>query len=199
MTEYKTISQPSEGFYKEKGSKFIAIAFPVFSEEEFKNELANIKNRFHDARHHCYAYRIGIETVIERYNDDGEPSGTAGKPILGQIHSFELVNTAIVVIRYFGGTKLGTGGLITAYKTAAADALKNAEIITKHLKDEYVLSFNYDILGEVLALLKKYKVEHYNITMQEKCSVTILLPYKDRSFFEHLSGMNIDIKYIKTS
>jgi uncharacterized YigZ family protein len=199
LTEYKTISQPSEGFYKEKGSKFIAIAFPVFSEEEFKNELANIKNRFHDARHHCYAYRIGIETVIERYNDDGEPSGTAGKPILGQIHSFELVNTAIVVIRYFGGTKLGTGGLITAYKTAAADALKNAEIITKHLKDEYVLSFNYDILGEVLALLKKYKVEHYNITMQEKCSVTILLPYKDRSFFEHLSGMNIDIKYIKTS
>ncbi len=199
MTEYKTISQPSEGFYKEKGSRFIAIAFPVSSEQDFKNELDNIKNRFHDARHHCYAYRIGVTDVTERFNDDGEPSGTAGKPILGQIHSFGLTNVGIVVIRYFGGVKLGVGGLITAYKQAAADALAAADIVTKELKDIYLVTFGYDVMGEVLGFLRKNKVEHFDIKMEQNCSVKIALPYNDKSLFDKLGNLKMEIKFLKTT
>ena len=198
LTEYKTIESPAEGLYKEKGSKFISIAFPVFSEENFKEELQKIKNKYHDARHHCYAYRIGVTDVVERFNDDGEPSGTAGRPILGQIHSFELTNTAIVVVRYFGGVKLGVGGLITAYKQAAFDALTKAEIVTRKLMDEYLLNFGYDEMGEVLGLLKKNKVEHYDIRMENDCSVKIALPYNDKSFFDKFGKLKIEVKHLKT-
>lgn len=198
LTKYKTISKSAEGLYKEKGSKFISIAFPVFWEEDFKQKLAEIKSKYHDARHHCYAYRIGVTSVLERFNDDGEPSGTAGKPILGQIHSFELTNTGIVVVRYFGGVKLGVGGLITAYKQAAADALNNAEIITRELKDEYLLSFGYEDMGEFLGLLKKMKIEHYDIKMEQKCSVKIALPRGEKDFFNNLGKIKTEIKFIKT-
>ena len=129
--EYRTLEGTSEGVYKEKGSKFIAIASPVGSVDEVKLQLDKLRKQYHDARHHCYAYRIGYEPIEFRQNDDGEPSGTAGKPILGQIQSFELTNTLVVVIRYFGGVKLGTGGLIQAYRTAARTSLENGKIITK--------------------------------------------------------------------
>ena len=126
---YRTIKTLSQGLYKDKGSKFMAFAYPVSEQESIKPIIDDIKKTYHDARHHCYAYMIGYQRQIWRANDDGEPSGTAGKPILGQINSAELTNILIVVIRYFGGILLGTSGLINAYKCAAADAISNAEIV----------------------------------------------------------------------
>ncbi|PLX14682.1 MAG: YigZ family protein, partial [Marinilabiliales bacterium] len=133
VDQYLTISKPSEGLFKDRGSKFLAFAYPVSSEEEIKAFQEQLRSDYHDARHHCYAYMLGPKKENYRANDDGEPSSTAGKPILGQIRSFDLTNILIVVIRYFGGTKLGVGGLINAYKTAAEEALKNAKIIRKTL------------------------------------------------------------------
>src|SRR5690606_7725476 len=120
---YRTIAQPAEGLYKEKGSKFIALAYPVYTEEEIKDRLAELRKKYYDARHHCYAYMLGADKSRYRANDDGEPNHSAGDPILGQIRSADLSNVLVVVVRYFGGTKLGVSGLITAYKTATADAL----------------------------------------------------------------------------
>ena len=128
---YKMLSAPGEGLYKEKGSKFIATAFTVTSEEEVKQALAEVKKKYYDARHHCYAYMIGPDKSCFRSSDDGEPSGTAGKPILNQILSKDVTNVCVIVVRYFGGIKLGVSGLINAYKTAARDALDNAVVIEK--------------------------------------------------------------------
>ncbi|MDP2112754.1 MAG: YigZ family protein, partial [Bacteroidota bacterium] len=126
---YKTIEKPSEGLFKDKGSKFISFAFPVNSEDEIKDIVQSIKKEHHSARHHCYAWRLGADHLHFRANDDGEPSSTAGKPILGQIQSFDLTNILIVVVRYFGGTLLGVSGLINAYRSAALDAINQAEIV----------------------------------------------------------------------
>ena len=128
---YKTIEKPSEGLFKDKGSKFISFAFPVDNEEEIKEIVQSIKKEHHSARHHCYAWRLGADQLLFRANDDGEPSSTAGKPILGQIQSFDLTNILIVVVRYFGGTLLGVSGLINAYRNAALDAINQAEIVEK--------------------------------------------------------------------
>jgi len=198
LLKYKTIKSPVKGLYKDKGSKFIAIAFPVLSEEEFKKQLNSIRSEYHDARHHCYAFRIGTIEVLERYNDDGEPSGTAGKPILGQLHSFDITNVGIVVVRYFGGVKLGVGGLINAYKQATCDALGHAEIVEKEVMDYYKLFFDYSQMGDILSLLKKNKIEHFDIKMTDACEVTIILPYQDKSFLENLTRFNIKVKFIKT-
>ena len=131
---YKTIYEVSEGNIKEKGSKFIAIAIPVISEEEIKSKLDELRKEYYDARHHCYAYRLGFEKLVYRYNDDGEPSGTAGRPIYGQIVSKDLTDVLVVVIRYFGGTKLGVSGLINAYKTASKEALNNQRLLLKQFR-----------------------------------------------------------------
>ena len=128
---YLSIEKRSEGIYKDRGSKFLAFAFPVYQEDEIKDILAELRKEYHDARHHCYAYRLGASKEIYRVNDDGEPSSSAGKPIFGQIQSNDLSNILIVVVRYFGGTLLGVGGLINAYRSAAADALINASIIER--------------------------------------------------------------------
>lgn len=152
---YKTIKETSEGLYKEKGSKFIAFAKAVFNETEFQEFQADIKKLHSKARHHCYGYRIGIDGNNYRANDDGEPSGTAGKPILGQIDSFELTNIAIIVIRYFGGTKLGTGGLIVAYRTAAKAALENNTIIENEILTEFKIEFEYKWMNGLLGAVKK--------------------------------------------
>src|SRR6056297_2588024 len=154
ITSYKTIKSKGEGLFKDKGSKFIALAIPVETEEEVKSALEEVRNAYHDARHHCYAYRLGPLMDIYRANDDGEPSSSAGKPILGQIRSYELTNILIVVIRYFGGIKLGVGGLIQAYKTAAEEAIRNAKIIEKKLHDIYRVSFEYSEINEVMRILK---------------------------------------------
>lgn len=178
ITTYKTIDRKSEGLYKEKGSKFIAYAFPVSSEKEIKEIVATLKKEFHDARHHCFAFRLGADMNFFRSNDDGEPSGTAGKPILGQIQSFGVTNVLIVVVRYFGGTKLGVGGLIQAYREAAKDALAKAEIIEKNVEKQYELEFSYEQLPEVMKTLKSVNA---GITKQETgekyllfCSVSLI-------------------------
>jgi uncharacterized YigZ family protein len=162
MTDtYKTIKEKSEGLFKDKGSKFFAYAFPVETEDEIKQILAQLKKEHHSARHHCYAWRLGTEGITFRANDDGEPSSTAGKPILGQLLRFELTNTLIIVVRYFGGTLLGTSGLINAYRTAAAEAIKNAKIETRIIEEKFTLNFNYKEMNEVMQIIKQ---ENLNIT-----------------------------------
>ena len=175
VDEYLTISKPSEGFFKDKGSKFLAFAYPVSTEEEIKAIQEQLRSDYHDARHHCYAYMLGKDRNVFRANDDGEPSSTAGKPILGQINSFEVTNILIVVIRYFGGTKLGVSGLINAYKTASEEALKNAKIIKKTLHDIYELRFEYPVMNDVMKILKEEQIEHIGQNFELSCSITLSL------------------------
>ncbi len=150
---YKTIKNPSTGEYKDKGSKFIAYAFEINSEQEFKNQLEKIKKEHFKARHHCYAYAIGPGHEKYRYNDDGEPGGTAGLPIYNQIKSKELTNIGIVVVRYFGGTKLGVPGLINAYKNSTKEALDNAEIVEKFIEDTISIKYDYKYTGEIMKVI----------------------------------------------
>jgi uncharacterized YigZ family protein len=170
---YKTIRSSSEGIYKEKGSRFISFAFPVGSPEEIKPIIEGIRKEYHDARHHCYAYMVGSDRLIWRLNDDGEPSGTAGRPILGQINSFGLTNILIVVTRYFGGTLLGVSGLINAYKSAAADAIRNAEIIERTLHEYYRLDFSYSSMNDVMKILKEEDAGQSGQSFELECSVII--------------------------
>jgi len=172
---YKTLQAPSEGLYKEKGSKFLAFAHPATTEKEVKATLENYRLKFHDARHHCFAFRIGITNILERSNDDGEPSGTAGKPILGQIRSFELTNVVVVVIRYFGGTKLGVGGFINAYKTAAREALLQATIAEKEVKNVFKIVCRYDEMGQVMSFFRQQKIDYNEVEMAETVSMKIAL------------------------
>ncbi len=152
---YKTVEGVSQGLYKEKGSKFIARAYHVKSEEEIKAVLQQLRKEFYDARHHCYAWRIDARHEKTRSNDDGEPSGSAGKPILNQIFSFELFDVLVVVIRYFGGTKLGVSGLINAYKTSTREALENANVVKKELHDLYQVEFEYPLMNAVMRVIKE--------------------------------------------
>lgn len=156
---YKTILNKSEGIYREKGSKFIALAYPVKTESEIKGILTTLQKEYFDARHHCYAYRLGWDYSAYRINDDGEPSGTAGKPIYGQLLSNELTNILIVVIRYFGGVKLGVSGLINAYKTATVEAISAANIITNNVQDIMDISFGYKMMNKVMAILKSDEIQ----------------------------------------
>jgi len=198
--EYLTISKPAEGLFKDRGSKFLGFAFPVSTEEEVKENLEKIRNQYHDARHHCYAYLLGIEKENYRTNDDGEPSSTAGKPILGQIRSFNLTNVLIIVIRYFGGTKLGVGGLINAYKTAAEEALKNAKIIKKTLHDIYELKFDYPQMNEIMRIMKEQNIEQIDQCFELSCSITLALRKAEAetvlSKFNPVE--NLKIKFIET-
>lgn len=161
---YQTIVSPTQGEYKELGSKFYAFAYPVNSEEEIKKNLSQLRKKYHDARHHCYAFIVGMENQYYRANDDGEPGHSAGDPILSQIRSFELTNTMVVVVRYFGGTKLGVSGLIRAYKTAAKEALSSAKIIEIFPGINISITHNYDATSQVEKLLRMLDI---NIT--EKC------------------------------
>ena len=172
MDEYRTLQEVSQGLYKEKGSKFIAIAIPVDSVDEVRLQLEQLRKHYHDARHHCYAYRLGEEPHEVRYNDDGEPSGTAGKPIFGQIQSFELTNVLIVVIRYFGGVKLGTGGLIQAYRNAVKAAIENGRIITKTWKALLEIRYDYLQMNDVMRVIKD---EGLRIIHQESLGQSCIL------------------------
>jgi len=173
IDSYKTIQSTSEGIYKEKGSKFITYAFPVTCEEEIKEEIDKLKKEYYDARHHCYAYMLGADKKSFRANDDGEPSSTAGKPILGQILSADLTNILIVVIRYFGGTKLGVSGLIHAYKTAALDAISNAEIIEKTVNDIYDIHFDYLVMNDVMRIIKEEQPLQIDQDFNLTCRITL--------------------------
>lgn len=169
---YKTITQPSSGLYKEKGSKFIALAYPVTAEDGVKHILEDLRKEYYDARHHCYAYILGPDKSAWRINDDGEPSGTAGKPIHGQILSFDLTNILIVVIRYFGGTKLGVSGLINAYKSAAKDALSQAEIVEKTVNEIYRLEFPYELMNDVMRIIKEEDLHMIDNQYDNSCTIT---------------------------
>jgi len=155
MDSFHTITTPTEGIYKEKGSKFLAFSMPVENSEQVKELVKTFKKDYYDARHVCYAYMLGAERKEWRANDDGEPSGTAGRPILGQINSRGLTNILVVVVRYFGGILLGTGGLTVAYKEAAADALNQAEIIERTVDCEMTIHFEYSIMDSVMRIVKE--------------------------------------------
>ena len=165
---YKTIAAKSEGIYKEKGSKFIALAYPVSTENEIKEIVAGLKKEYYDARHHCYAYILGPDKSAYRQNDDGEPSGTAGRPIYGQLLSKDVTNVLLVVVRYFGGIKLGVSGLINAYKTAAKDALDNSTIIEKTIDEKYRVAFDYTEMNSVMQILKDPFVQINNQSYEER-------------------------------
>lgn len=171
--EYFSIGGESTASYREKASKFLAFAYPVTSADEVKRCLEALKKLHFDANHHCYAYRIGHENEQYRVNDDGEPSGSAGRPIYGQILSRGLTDVLVVVVRYFGGTKLGVPGLINAYKTAAREALANAEIITKTVTVHLVVRFEYEMMNQVMRIIKEESAKVTRQTMGESCELLI--------------------------
>jgi len=170
---YYTIKNSSQGIYKEKGSRFLAFAFPIKNSDEVKPIIERIRKEHHEARHHCYAYMTGKERLNYRSNDDGEPSGTAGRPILGQINSAGLTDLLIVVSRYFGGTLLGVSGLINAYRSAAADAISNSEIIECTLKEYYEIVYPYISMNDVMRILKEEGVEQSDQAFDLECKVCI--------------------------
>jgi uncharacterized YigZ family protein len=175
---YRSLKEPAEGIYREKGSRFLAFGFPVENGEEIKTILSGIRKKYHDARHHCYAYRLGIRKEAYRVNDDGEPSGTAGRPIYGQLVSNNLTNTLVVVVRYFGGTLLGTGGLINAYRQATADMLSRAIVIERQVEARLQISFPYEALNSVMRIMKEEELlpldPHYNTI----CSMYVMVQEK---------------------
>lgn len=170
---YRTITSQSEGLYKEKGSKFIAFAFPVQTEEQIKDYITLLKGEYFDARHHCYAYILGAQKDKFRMNDDGEPSSTAGKPIYGQILSNDLTDILIVVIRYFGGTKLGVPGLINAYKTAAADAIANAEIVERTVNRIFTIQYDYIEMNSVMKVIKECNPDVLERRFENLCTMVL--------------------------
>ncbi len=183
---FKTIETASKGYFKDKGSKFFAYAYPVKTEEEIKEILTTLRKEHHSARHHCYAWRLGTEEIMFRANDDGEPSSSAGKPILGQLLSFEVTNTLIVVVRYFGGTLLGVSGLINAYRTAAAEALNNSTISTKLIENRYELHFTYNELNDVMQIIKQENLTIESTKFEEKCSLIFLVRKSEASKIEQV-------------
>lgn len=198
---YRTIQAPSEGLYKDKGSKFLAFAFPVATEEEIKEHLDRIKKQYFDARHHCYAYALGPKGETFRANDDGEPSGTAGRPIHGQILSAGLTNVLVIVVRYFGGILLGTSGLITAYKEASRDALSQAQIKECTVDNRYRIQFDYLSMNSVMKILKEYSLVPQNQQYDMACSleVDLRLSLCDRmeKSFADLRNPNIVVSELK--
>ena len=173
---YNTIEKPATAEFKDRGSKFLAYAYPIQSIEEFKNHLADLKKEHPKAVHHCFAYRLGTDKNNFRVSDDGEPSGTAGRPILGQIDSKELTNIAIIVVRYFGGTLLGVPGLINAYKSSAIMVLQAAVIIQKPVYINYRLEFNYELMNDVMRIVKQHNCEVLKNEAQLFCLIEIGIP-----------------------
>ena len=170
---YRSIAAPSEGLFKDNGSRFIALAYPVETEEEVKSIVAGLRKQYHDARHHCYAYRLGYKGDVFRSSDDGEPSGSAGRPILGQIDSAGLSDILVGVVRYFGGIKLGIPGLIRAYKTSTADALSQATVIEKIAGQSFRLHFDYLSMNDVMKVLKDMDIPQRAQTFGADCSLEV--------------------------
>lgn len=174
IDEYKTITdEVSEGYYTEKRSKFLAFAHHVTSVDEVKDIVASYRKKYYDARHVCYAYMLGAERTEFRANDDGEPSSTAGKPILGQINSNELTNILVVVVRYYGGVNLGTGGLIVAYRTAAAEAIAAAEVEMRQVEERITYDFTYPMMNDVMRIVKEMNPTIVSQTFDNTCSITL--------------------------
>ena len=170
---YRSIAAQSQGLFKDNGSRFIALAYPVETEQEVKEIVSALRKEYHDARHHCYAYRLGYTGDVFRASDDGEPSGSAGRPILGQIDSLGLSDVLVVVVRYFGGIKLGIPGLIRAYKTSTADALSNASVITRIAGVNFRVSFDYLAMNDVMKVLKDMDLQPRGQDYGERCSLQV--------------------------
>lgn len=198
---YKTIKSFAQGLYKEKGSRFLAFAFPISEVEEVKPIIDKIRKEHHEARHHCYAYMLGNKREIWRANDDGEPSGTAGRPILGQINSFELTNILIVVTRYFGGTLLGVSGLINAYRSAAESVIRNSEIIERTVQEFYEIIYPYVLMNDVMKILKEEDINQTDHIFDLECRIKINFSTSVREkILSRLSRIEgLSYKYIGTT
>ncbi len=170
---YKSIAAPAQGLFKDNGSRFIAFAYPVETEDQVKELVQALRKEYHDARHHCYAYRLGYKGDVWRASDDGEPSGSAGRPILGQIDSLGLSDVLVVVVRYFGGIKLGIPGLIRAYKTSTSDALSSARIVEKIAAQNFGISFDYLSMNAVMKVLKDMDLPQSHQLFGERCSIQV--------------------------
>ena len=181
---YQSIGAPSQGLFKDNGSRFIAFAFPVETEEEVKEHVAALKKEYHDARHHCFAYRLGYKGDVWRAADDGEPSGSAGRPILGQIDSMGLSDILVVVVRYFGGIKLGIPGLIRAYKTSTADALGQASVVSKVAGKMWTVEFDYLSMNDVMKVLKEMNLSPIAQNFGENCSLTVRVRLSEEEGFK---------------
>jgi uncharacterized YigZ family protein len=201
---YKTILKPSKKvLFKEKGSKFFGYAFPVFSDENVKEHIEKLKKQHHSARHFCYAWQLGKSYEHYRANDDGEPSNSAGMPIYGQLLSFEITNVLVVVVRYFGGTKLGVGGLIQAYKTTAQMALENCKIVERTIDETFLLKFEYPEMNTVMRIIKDEDLNLINQKMELDCEFEIAVRRKEAKrifeLFENTHKIEITIKQIPNS
>ena len=196
---YKTILKPSkEVLFKDKNSKFFGYAFPVSTEEDVKSNIKLLKKQHHTARHWCYAYQLGTDTISYRANDDGEPNNSAGMPIYGQIQSFEVTNILIVVVRYFGGTKLGVSGLINAYKTTAQMTLDESDILEKTINKRILVSCSYDHLNKVMRIIKEKGLKVFEQDMKLDCKVTIQVRLRDAdTIFNQFKDLHhISVKYV---
>lgn len=200
---YLTVKGPAEGLYKEKGSKFMSFVYPVHSEEEVKSNLDLLRRKYHDARHHCFAWVIGADKTLFRTSDDGEPNHSAGDPILGQMRSRNLTNVLVVVVRYFGGTKLGMSGLIVAYRTAAQDALNRSLIIEKELVQKLTIKYDYASTPEVMRLLKDYNLTVVAQDFQAGCvlDAEIKLRLKEELLEKikllSATGTSVDVEFVQ--
>lgn len=188
---YSSIAGRSDGLFKDNGSRFIAQAYPVETEDEVKEIVGRLRKEYHDARHHCYAYRIGLDGGLWRANDDGEPSGSAGRPILGQIDAAGLSDVLVVVVRYFGGIKLGIPGLIRAYKTSTADALSQASVVEKVAGKFYRVTFPYLSMNAVMKVVKDLSLPQKDTSFAEQCSMVLRVRLSNESaFLERVSGID---------
>ena len=176
VTMYRTLESPAQAEFKDKGSRFLVFAYPVQTAEQVKKHVDDLRQEHHKARHWCYAYRLGVDGNQFRANDDGEPSGSAGRPILGQIDSFELTDVLVVVVRYFGGTLLGVPGLIHAYKTSTQMALENAQIIEKNIEKTVRIRCEYPYLNEAIRIAKNHQAEMIEQDLQLDCRLTVRIP-----------------------
>ena len=200
MDSYRTISKPSEPIlYKERKSKFYGYCFPVTNDDEVKEYIESLKKEYPTANHVCYAWQIGIESLSYRANDDGEPNNSAGMPIYGQLQSFDVTNTLVAVVRIFGGTKLGVGGLISAYKETAKLALENATIIKKVLQQQVGVSFEYSEMDIVMRLVKKHQLEIISQDLHLKCKIVLSIPKSEfKKTFKLLKAHHkLDIKAVE--
>lgn len=188
MDTYKSIATPSEGLYKDRGSRFLSFAYPCDDPERAKELVSQLKKEYHDARHHCFAYRIGLNGDIWRSSDDGEPSGTAGRQILGQIDSDSLSDILVVVVRYFGGIKLGVPGLIAAYKGAAADALGAASIIEKVASKTFTLHFDYLEMNSIMRIVKDLSLKVLSQEFSQECRLKVRVRLDDIEPFRERVG-----------
>jgi len=192
---YKTLRGASQGLYKEKGSKFHAYAYPILSKQDIDQYLGSLQKEHPKARHHCYAYRLGLDGNNFRANDDGEPRNSAGTPILNTVDSAKLSNVLIVVVRYFGGTKLGIPGLIRSYKTAAKDAIKAGTVVNKVIQEQYELQFEFDVLSDVMNLLKRLAVKILKQDLSGPCKLSIAVRPSERDLVLEKLSLISNLQY----